>query len=320
MHRFLTALLPMLVSGACLAQDASLLAGWLKVGGSSERSFGAQLGYSHRLGQQAAVSAEYLNEGHPRDHHRDGLSLQYWLHTEVPQQGASFALGAGPYYYFDTATGAGSALDYRNVHGLGALLSVSAKWHLRRRSYVELRVNRVRARSPEHDTTMLLLGMGYELRNHPPEVTRRNAAAGDNLVMLHAGRAIVNSFKSERATASAVEYRRTVNPNLAWSAMLLSEGKVGLAARKGILAQVWLLRPFTERTVLELGGGPYLMRDRFNRNDAAEQATTQLVPVASIGIRYRFDQRWRGQLTWSRVVTDYHRDSDVILLGVGRAF
>ena len=67
----------------------------------------------------------------------------------------------------------------------------------------------------------------------------------------------------------------------------MSEGKVDAAERKGASGQVWLLRPFTERTVLEMGFGAYAMRD---------------------------------QLTWSRVITDYERDSDVFMLGAGVAF
>lgn len=45
-----------------------------------------------------------------------------------------------------------------------------------------------------------------------------------------------------------------------------------------------------------------------------------MAPLASIGMRYRIDDHWRGQLTWSRVITNYARDSDVFLLGAGYAF
>jgi hypothetical protein len=74
-----------------------------------------------------SVSADYLKEGHPKQHHRDGLGAQFWLHTAVPQRGWSFAAGIGPYYYFDTTTGSGSLSDYRNDHGWGQLMSLSAK-------------------------------------------------------------------------------------------------------------------------------------------------------------------------------------------------
>jgi hypothetical protein len=306
---------------SCLsqAQDASLLAGGMEVRNSGEKSFAVDLGYSQRVGKYGAISAEYVNEGHPRLHHRDGLSGQLWLHTPTPERGASLAFGVGPYYYFDTTTGQGSAREYRNEHGWGTLVSLSAKWHLEKRSYVEMRLSRIHGRA-EHDSNLVMVGMGYELRDLPRDVQLRNADPGQNLLMLLGGRAIVNSFESERATATAVEYRHTVNPNTEWSAMLLNEGKVGVAERRGVAAQLWLLRPFTERTVLELGGGGYLMRDQINRNNILEEPRTHLVPVASIGLRYRFGPHVRAQLSWTRVITDYHRDSDVILLGGGVAF
>lgn len=37
-------------------------------------------------------------------------------------------------------------------------------------------------------------------------------------------------------------------------------------------------------------------------------------------MRWRLTDAWRTQLTWSRVITHYHRDSDVFLLGVGMSY
>jgi len=37
-------------------------------------------------------------------------------------------------------------------------------------------------------------------------------------------------------------------------------------------------------------------------------------------MRYRINDTWRAQLTWSRVITSYDRDSDVFLLGAGMQF
>jgi hypothetical protein len=318
-YTFLT--LPLFfVSLLCQAQDASLLAGAMRVDKrSSDHSFAVQMGYSQRMGEYTAVSAEYVNEGHPTLHHRDGLALQGWLHTAVPARGLSFAAGVGPYYYFDTTTGSGSLADYRNDHGWGLLSSVSAKWHFAQRSYAEARLSRINGRAG-HDSTVLVVGMGYELRDLPEQVKLRNADPGENLVMLLAGRSIVNSFKSEKASGYGIEYRHTVNPNTEWSVIAMDEGRVGVAERRGISSQAWLLRPFTERTVLELGVGGYLMRDQVNRGDVNEEPKTHLAPIASIGIRYRINPTLRAQLSWSRVITDYHRDSDVFLMGAGVAF
>jgi hypothetical protein len=308
------------VSFVCQAQDASLLAGAMKVDKrSDDHSFAVQLGYAQRMGDHMALSAEYVNEGHPTMHHRDGLGMQWWLHTLRPERGLSFAAGFGPYYYFDTTTGNGSLADYRNDHGWGTLASVSAKYQFAPRTYAEARLSRINGRAG-HDSTVLVVGLGHELRDLPDEVKRRNADPGENLVMLLAGRTIVNSFHSEKASGYGVEYRHTVNPNAEWSVIAMNEGRVGVAERKGVSSQIWLLRPFTERTVLELGVGGYLMRDQVNRGDVNEDPKTHLAPIATVGIRYRINPTLRAQFSWSRVITDYHRDSDVFLMGAGVAF
>jgi hypothetical protein len=309
----------LLASGAALAQDASLLAGAINNTQVHQKSFAVEVGFAQRLHPNLSLSAEYYNEGHPTRHHRDGLTSQLWLHTAIPEQGFSFGVAAGPYYFFDTTTGLGSADEYRNVHGWGTLVSLSAKWHLAKRTYVELRANRARTHGAG-DSNSLLIGMGYELRDVPDHVREQNEAPGDRMLMVHAGQAIVNSFESERARAYGLEFRDTVSQNIEWSAGLLNEGRVGLVQRRGVVSQLWLLRPFTERIVLELGAGGYLMRDRVNRSDATEESKTHLVPIASLGMRYRLSPDWRAQVSWSRVITDYHRDSDVLLVGLGKQF
>jgi hypothetical protein len=311
-----------LVFVSCLAQaqDASLLAGAMRVDQNpDDTSFAVALGYNQHINKYLSVSADYLNEGHPKLHHRDGLGAQVWLHTPVPQRGWSFAAGIGPYYYFDTTTGNGSLVDYRNDHGWGQLTSLSLKYHLASNAYLETRLAHTHGITA-HDTTMLMFGAGYELRNVPQGIRLQNAEKGDNLLMALGGRSIVNSFKSETATSYGLEYRRTVNPNVEWSVILMSEGKVDAAERKGVSGQLWLLRPFTERTVLEMGFGAYAMHDQLDRTDPNATRERHVAPIASIGMRYRISDTWRAQLTWSRVITNYERDSDVFLLGAGVAF
>jgi hypothetical protein len=324
MHTLRTLVFP-LVTGlglatAAQAQDASVLAGKMRGDkDASGTSFAVNVGYTQHLSTYFSVSADYLNEGHPPRHHRDGLGAQFWIHTPLPKQGWSAAAGFGPYYYFDTTLGNGSMADYRNDHGWGQLMSLSAKYHLDGRSYVEARLSHTHGITA-HDSSMLLVGVGYELRDVPRADRLENADRGDNLVMLMAGRSIVNSFKSEEAIPKGIEYRRTVNPNLELSVTAMDEGKVGVASREGVAGQVWLLRPFTTRTVLEMGLGAYAMRDQLDRNDADDDRRTRVAGLASIGMRWRIDDTWRAQLTWNRVITDYQRDSDVFLVGVGMAY
>jgi hypothetical protein len=310
----------LVASSIVRAQDASLLAGAMRADtDASDSSFAVNVGYTQHLNRYLSLSADYLNEGHPKLHHRDGLGAQLWVHTAVPQKGWSFGAAFGPYYYFDTTTGNGSPGDYRNDHGWGQLVSVNAIYHLHSRAYVEARLTHTHG-IMSHDSSMLMVGMGYELGSVPRAIRLENADSGDNLVMLLAGRSIVNSFKSETSTSTGLEYRRTFTPNVEGSVILMNEGKVGAAARKGVAAQVWLLRPLTGRTVLEMGFGAYAMRDQLDRTDPHAERENHMAPIASIGMRYRIDDRWRLQLTWSRVITNYQRDSDVFLLGAGYAY
>ncbi|WP_426109880.1 hypothetical protein [Massilia sp. PWRC2] len=306
-------------SNVANAQDTSVLAGALHNNLARESSFAAEVGFAQRLNDYSSLSAEYYNEGHPSRHHRDGFTSQLWLHTALPEQGLSMGVAAGPYYYFDTTTGLGASSDYRNLHGWGTLLSASAKWHFEKRSYMEVRFNHANTHGAG-DSNSILVGLGYELQNVPDRERRKTERAGDRLLMVLGGQAIVNSFESERARAYGLEYRDTLTQNVEWSATALNEGRIGLVQRRGVAAQLWLLRPLTDRTVLELGGGGYLMRDQINRDSVTEPSKTHLVPIVTLGARYRVSPLWRAQLSFSRVVTDYHRDSDILLVGVGRLF
>jgi len=301
------------------AQDAAILAGGMSLRETDQSSFAVQLGYSQRLGDYTAVSAEYVNEGHPELHHRDGLSSQFWLHTRVPERGWSFAAGIGPYFYFDTTSGRGNAQAYRNDHGWGTMVSASAKYHLASNTYVEVKASSIKGLSG-HDSDLLLVGVGYELGQTSRAARLENAEPGDNTILLLRSHSIVNSFNSETSSGGAIEYRRTINENLELSAMALNEGKVGTLDRKGLVTQAWLMRPLTERTILALGAGVYTMRDKTERANPEQEDTTHVAPIASVGVRYRFNPTLRAELTWSRVITNYHRDSDLFLLGAGVSF
>lgn len=321
--RFIFSALPLIFVSCCaLAQDASILAGTMGVRENDQNSFAVQLGYSQRIGDYTAVSAEYVNEGHPELHHRDGLAGQFWLHTKTPEKGWSFAAGIGPYFYFDTTPGRESQLNsqvYRNDHGWGAIVSASVKYHLASSLYVEAKASRIKGISG-HDSDLLLVGVGYELGSTPRALRLENAEAGDNTILLLRSRSIVNSLNSEQSSGGAIEYRRTIHANLELSAMALNEGKVGTLDRKGLVTQAWLMRPLTDRTILELGAGVYTMRDKTERDNPAQEDTTHVAPIASVGVRYRFNPTLRAQLSWSRVITNYHRDSDLFLLGAGVSF
>jgi hypothetical protein len=65
-----------------------------------------------------------------------------------------------------------------------------------------------------------------------------------------------------------------------------------------------------------MGGGPYVAWDTRDTQGHGMRLTGLLSAVA----RYHIDRRWVTHVAWNRVITDYHRDADVFLVGVGRKF
>ena len=101
-----------------------------------------------------------------------------------------------------------------------------------------------------------------------------------------------------------------------WTVTALDEGNTDLAHRRGIAAQLWLIRSLNEKVEFGMGGGPYVAWDGRDTQGHSTRLTGLLSAVA----RYHVDRRWVTHVAWNRVITDYHRDADVILVGVGRKF
>ncbi|WP_317205886.1 hypothetical protein [Janthinobacterium sp.] len=295
------------------AQDVSLLAGQLKVNNSDEHSFAAALSYAHPVGEYAALSLTYLNEGHPLDHHRDGVSGQAWLRSKKNDAGLSFGIGAGPYYYFDTARSAVNG--YHNDHGWAPMYSVQASWHFPSNWYAQVQANRVFPNGKDA-TTQFLIGAGYRFDGVPGNKLHLNGTSNEDTLTVSGGQTIVNSFDSERSRAFSVEYRRALAPYVDWTVTWLKEGTTARTRRSGVASQGWLIRSLNSKVELGMGVGAYAA---FDLHDV-DQRQSHLAGLVSIAARYHFQQRWVGQLSWNRVVTDYHRDADVLLLGLGAAF
>lgn len=297
------------------AQDVSLLAGQVKVNEKEERSFAAALSYAHPAGDYAALSLTYLNEGHPFDHHRDGISGQVWLRSKKTEQGLSFGVGAGPYYYFDTTSANAGASGYSNDHGWAPMYSVQASYHFPSNWYAQVQANRVLPRGKD-STTQLLVGVGYRFDGVPGSKLHLNGPSTDDTLTVSGGQTIVNSLDSERSRALSLEYRRAVSPYIDWTVTALKEGSTPKTRRSGIASQAWLIRSLNSSVELGMGAGPYAAFDLHE----VDRRQSHMAALVSIVARYHPTRHLVGQLSWNRVVTDYHRDADVLLLGLGAAF
>lgn len=295
------------------AQELSLLAGQLTVNPDHEHSFAAALSYLHPAGEYTALSLTYLNEGHPRDHHRDGIGGQVWLRSKPNSLGLSFGVGVGEDYYFDTARTANG--DYHNDHGWGNMFSVAATWHSHDRWYSKLEATKVFPHGKDA-TTSVMLGVGYLFDGVRGNKLHIDEKATEDTLTLSAGQTIVNSFDSQRSRGSSLEFRRAMAPYIDWTVTGLKEGTSALTHRSGVATQAWLIRSLTHNVEMGMGVGPYWAIDLHD----VPVHQSHFAGLVSIALRYHFDKRWVSQLIWHRVVTDYHRDADMLQLGLGSTF
>ena len=314
MQRTLLAALALAASASLSAQELAVQAGSLHVNEEHENSFSAGISYTHPVNRYIGLSLSYLNEGHPTDHHRDGVAGQVWLRTGYNQPGWSFGVGAGQYFYFDT-TDLGND-QYTNDHGWSPIYSLQATYHYRNsRWYNQVQVNRI-SPSGKDATTALMVGVGYQFNGVKGDKLHLDGPSTDDTLTVLAGQVITNSTSSERARVEALEYRRALGRYVDWTVTAISEGNTGRSERNGIATQLWLIRSLNRKVEIGMGAGPYF-NDKVPDGQGQRTHKAGLVSIAS---RYHVAKRIVGEISWNRVVTDYHRDADLLLIGLGYSF
>src|SRR5262245_54092857 len=287
-----------------------------------EKSSAWLISYQQDLGEHLAASFTYQNEGHIPNHHRDGQSLQLWGRTRAFSPRLSFAAGAGPYRYYDTTVASGeSTSNYSNAHGYGMLYSATATWSTPGRWLYQVRLDHVEARK-SMDTAELHFGVGYTRGRDDASGYRgsesRPAGKRDEVTLL-AGATVVNSFQSDHHNdiAASVEYRHAFGPVARGSIAWINEGDPQLIGRYGIVMQGWYEPSFFgERFTLGAGLGLYVAVDEKREGDHDPFAAGIFTMTAS----YRIGHDWAARFSWSRVLSNYDRDSDILLLGLGYRF
>ncbi|MFA6583936.1 MAG: hypothetical protein WCS77_06525 [Elusimicrobiaceae bacterium] len=307
-----------LLAGVSGAQELSFFTGKMEEK-SGKGSYAWQIEYNQAFSEHFAWSFSWLNEGHVPDHHRDGPVLQVWMRNAVFDGKLALSAGIGPYKYFDTeAARRGKSFD--DVHGWGVETSLSATWYMGRRWFLQVRENHGRI-SGDIDTDMLLLGIGYQLQapdkrgpvSGPEEQQERST---NNEITAFAGQTVINSYNSQTADAFAFEYRRGLAKYLDLTVGWLNEGNTDIARRGGITAQLWPVRTFFDnRLALSAGFGAYFAVDSRRKEE-----TNFTSGVLSMSASYRFLQHLLVRASWNRVMTNYNRDTDVMMAGLGVRF
>jgi hypothetical protein len=268
------------------------------------------LSYKEPLGEHFAASFSLLNEGHLPGHHRDGHAVQLWARTTLFSPRLTLAAGVGPYRYFDT-TVAESGVNHTDEHGTAMLYSIGVTWRASERWRYELRFSHV-ATDRSFDSNQFLLGASYLLERDDAAVYERGAKHGE--LTLFAGVTIVNSFDSQTAPAASLEYRHAFGPLLKGSLALMHEGDAQLIRRDGVIAEGWLEPSFYGgRFTLGIGLGAYFALDKYREDENAPVASG----VITLTTSYRFGRAWSGRFSWHRIHSDYDRDADILLFGIG---
>jgi hypothetical protein len=293
--------------------DANIFCGRLKGTQSTHAvtlSCGVNLSYG--ITEWFAMSGVYVNEGHPENHHRDGFAVQPGWYKDFGDWRVQFA--TGPYYSMDTTRRPDGTL--LNDKHLGVLSSVALKWHPEGgKWYVGVGYNNVwMPNNLNSNSEVLFVGtdIGREVGNEGDRSDSKRS------IGLWIGPGNNNNPGSKVKTAGQLEFPIlfTEHGGYATSASIagLYEGNTTLTDRMGVMAQAWAHLTFTKWT-LSAGGGPYLERDELR-----EERATNILAVVSLRATRQLTRKTTVGFNFNRVLSFYHKDADIFLVGIQREF
>ena len=304
------------------AQELTFLGGYLPETSSERSSYTWQVDYRQDFYRNFAASMAYINEGHLRAHHRDGTAFELWGRLPMLHDRFVLAAGVGGYYFFDTQPLPGG--DTADIHGTAPIYSLSATAYFSDRWFGEVMYNRI---DPAHDIKVntLTAGLGFWFgRTQKPtpgklgDAPDEQAHVTSNELTVFVGQSVVNTFLSQRARAYAGEYRHGILPHLDWTISGLYEGDPEIIRRSGMATQLWAVNSFFhDRISVGAGLGPYFYLDHKHPPAAGQRIPASIAPVASLTFSTRLSDHWTLRLVFDRVASNYNRDSDIFLAGLG---
>jgi len=270
-----------------------------------------------------AASLAYLNDAHFPGHHRDGVTAEAWLPIVTLSNRFTLSVGGGPFYYYDTVVAQKNNGGYADAHGwawLGSLDATIQPWKSGPWSHLFFE-GRIDYTSPSKsiETTSFGIGIGYrgfsDIHKTDAEIT---AGFAENEIVASYWKTVTNSFNSSSHTAraEAIDYRRHIWKELRVSLGFLNEGDTRLVRRNGITAEGWLEPSFNSGLwSIGAGFGFYTAIDKYRPAPGRHvsdvvSATLSFRPIKNFDVRF----------LWHRIVTDYNRDADILLWGLGYRF
>jgi hypothetical protein len=284
--------------------------------------WGYGISYRRTFSPYFAASLAYLNDAHFPGHHRDGVVAEAWLPLVPLTDRFTLSVGAGPFYYYDTVFAQNNG-GYADAHGWAWLASLDATfqpWKSGRWSHLFFE-GRIDYTSPSKsiETTSFGIGIGYrglsDIHDTDPDIAADFAA---NEIVASYWKTVTNSFDSSAHTAraEAIDYRRQLWHELRFSVGFINEGDTQLIRRNGILTEGWA-EPSFDAGLWSIGAGFgfYSAIDKYRPAPGRHvsdvvSVTLSLRPIENVDVRF----------LWHRIVTDYNRDADILLWGLGFRF
>jgi len=318
-RRAAVATMLMSLAASAHADEFTVSAGAMNSKEPDGHSYAWMLSYLTPLTEHIDASVTWSNEGHVPGHHRDGHSAQLWWRSSPLWDRLVLSAGVGPYHYFDT-TKAANGSGYSDDHGVAVLYSAAATYYGDSNLLYQLRLNRVQG-GGGITTNSIQLGLGYQLTPDGRDSGSWQSGGSNNEVTLLAGQTIVNSFHSETGIAKSLEYRYSLSPVVKLSGAWINEGDTRLTRRNGGALQAWLEPEFYDKKLtLGVGGGIYGAFDRYQANQVSGSSGREVSGIVTLTASYGITDHLRARINWHRIVTDYSRDSDIILVGLGYQF
>ncbi|WP_005031761.1 hypothetical protein [Holophaga foetida] len=297
------------------AQEISFGLGQLRPLNGVTQTYAWQIQYLQPISAKWGISLTWLNEGHLEDHHRDGLALQFWRFHNMDYHRLRLGLGLGTYRDFDT-TGENAASGYRNQHGYKQLISIKSQYPLAGNWDGFIQANRTVGEGDPQTQSILL---GFSHRTEAPASVDSSPSPRDeseNELTFFVGRTILNSFESQSATAYAIEYRRKLATPLEFTLTYSDEGDTAQLDRDGLALQLWGAADLGQRWGIGFGAGPYFSRV-FSRKSGEKTVEFETDLRLTMSLHCQLWEQGVGRLSWNRTLTHYHRDTDVMLAGLG---
>ncbi|MES1195344.1 MAG: hypothetical protein ABUL58_00160, partial [Steroidobacter sp.] len=239
-------------------EEIIALAGATDTDDHTHDSYGWQFGFDRSFSRHVGGSLSWTNEGHLLGHHRDGVSVQLWINDFKLHEGITFALGLGPYVYFDTQPSSAQR-GYEDIHGVGGILSSDIAFRVAGPWSLHFDVNTIY--TPGNTSTYaLLLGAGYGFGTRQEEGGRQptRPVQGHQEVQLFGGKVIFNDLDSRERQAIGVDYRFECTDWVAWSATWWYSPAGQNGRHNRIASEVWLVDHLKHQPVsLSAGIGVY---------------------------------------------------------------